>query len=191
MAFLVVGCSFFFSSLILDRGLIFLGFPQEVFKKVTYAPYFKEIRKNIEFTYAFQANQQGFRSHDISLAKPKGTKRIFVAGDSFVEGVGIEEGTRFVDLLEKRMQLSQNFLEWINGGLRGTGLDEYGKGFLFKGLSYSPDGLIICVFANDVTDSPTNFTPFELTPKFPRHSKKRKVLHALWPSTYMLVSEFF
>ena len=191
LAVFVIFLSCFISLLVFDRVLSSFGFPTDVYQDVTYPPYFHEVRKNIEFTYDVQANRQGFRSHDIPLSKPIGTKRIFVAGDSFVEGVGINVGARFVDQLEQRIQVRNYSLEWINGGLRGTGPEKYGKAFLYKGVDYSPDGLIMCVFANDVTDSPTSLTELKLVQKFPRRSWKRKMLHAIVPSTYMLGSEVF
>src|SRR5215467_1798077 len=69
-----------------DRMLGLLGLPDEFAGWVTHPPHYSEVRRNIEFTEKFQTNGQGLRYKEIPLQKPLRTRRIFVVGDSNVEG---------------------------------------------------------------------------------------------------------
>ena len=55
-----------------------------------------------EFEYQFRTNSLGFRDKERPLKKPKNNYRIFVTGDSFTEGNGVDEESRFTNLLEKK-----------------------------------------------------------------------------------------
>lgn len=136
--------------LFLAEGLLgILGLPAAY----TYPPNFSQIRQNIEYQYEFKTNALGFRYRDIPIEKTAGTFRVHVAGDSFVEGVGVAQNETFCAILERRLNRPDRPVDFINGGLAGTGPKEYGDTFLGVGLKYRPDGLLLCVYANDLTET--------------------------------------
>ena len=134
--------SLFFFEYLLD----ITGYPTEVPERITHPANYEEFRQNLEFQYVFKTNSRGLRYREIPKEKPLGTYRVFVSGDSFTEGLGVEDGQRFTDLLERQFHSSDTNALFINGGLTGTGPLQYGKLFLDVGLSYKPDALLICVF---------------------------------------------
>ena len=167
-----------------DWILGFLSFPSEVPQRVSHPANYEEVRRKKEFQYIFKTNSRGLRYPDIPVEKPANTYRVFVSGDSFTEGVGVDDGKRFTDLLEGKFQSSDKNVLFINGGLAGTGPLKYGKLFLEVGLEYKPDALLICVFVNDVANTPEKLspTPFAASPS--SRPGLKKFIHALWPRVY-------
>ena len=160
-----------------------LNFPKEYPWRITHPINYTEFRHNIEFEYEFRTNSLGFRDKERSLIKPKNNYRIFVAGDSFTEGFGINSQSRFTNLLET------NNIEYINGGLTGTGLIEYGRAFLNAGLKYGPDGLLICYNLNDLTDMPVELPDNLFYRKIDR-TGIRKYIHSFIPCLYTQIKAF-
>lgn len=174
-------------SLLLCEGLLaVLKYPTEVQPRVAHPANFQETRRSTEFKYTFKTNDRGLRYHVLPLEKPSGTHRVFVCGDSFVEGTGIEEGERFTDLLEGRFCDSSNGVFFINGGLAGTGPLEYGRVFLGVGLGYHPDGLLICIYANDIANTVAVLDPRAFDAPPPR-SGMRRVVHGICPRLYTML----
>ncbi len=135
---LVIGF-FTLSFFLLDGILALFRFP--VVK--THPPRHTEVRKNIEFQYEFSANSLGLRYPEVPFKKPSQDLRVYVAGDSFVEGMGVREEETFCALLEKKFTTAQHDVHFINGGFAGTGPMEYGNVFLQVGLKVHPDGLLL------------------------------------------------
>jgi lysophospholipase L1-like esterase len=168
----------------------FLSFPSEVPQKISHPINYEEVRQNKEFQYIFKTNSRGLRYHDIPAEKPANTFRVFVSGDSFTEGEGVDDGKRFTDLLEGKFQSSDKSVLFINGGLTGAGPLMYGKLFLEVGLEYKPDALFICLFVNDVADTPEKLylKPFSFL-----HSRSglKKITQTLWPRVYTQLALFY
>ena len=138
---------------ITEYGLALLGFPDRIPLRVAHPPDYSEARKSGEFEYTFSTNNQGLRYRNLPLENNTGEFRVFVVGDSFAEGVGVTDGERFTDLLEQDSQRSGTPMQFINGGLAGTGPLEHGRMYLHVGRKYQPDALLITVYANDVTNT--------------------------------------
>lgn len=170
------------TAFVVDQILRVFGFPAEVPEIVSHPADVQQRRDQLEFSYQFQTNDQGLRYHKIPLKKPAGRFRIFVAGDSFTEGDGVESDERFTHLLEAAFQNDGDGIDFINGGLSGAGPLEYGNLFVKVGLQYQPDALLVCFYVNDVSNTAEQLsrTPFMQDPPRPR-SKPRRVLHGLWP----------
>lgn len=167
-----------------DSVLGFLNFPSEL--DVVYPKNYEKLIRNIEYQYVFKTNSRGLRYRDIPAKKIENTYRVFVSGDSFVEGQGVAEGKRFTDLLENRFNSFPSSILFINGGLVGTGPLEYGRAFLNVGLKYNPDALLICLYVNDVSDTPTALAePF--ADYDPARTGIRKIAHDLWPHVYTIL----
>lgn len=180
------------SSVLADLALGVWGFPGEVPARVSHPRRFREIRRNVEFTYEFATNDRGFRSRNIPLEKPTGTYRVLVVGDSMTEGVGVAQDETFSALLERRFA-SERPIEFINGGLGGTGVLEYGRLFLSWGVAYQIDALLVAVFANDVSNAAPDDQPEDMLLRrqgdeffgpIPERSFPKRLLHAAWPRIY-------
>ena len=107
--------------------------------------------------------------------------KIFVSGDSFTEGEGVDVSYRFTNLLENHFKYHPSVL-FINGGLRGTGPLEYGMLFLKVGLKYDPDALLICLYVNDVANTPEQL----IQDPFDQLSLRKKAIY-FWPHVYTLL----
>jgi hypothetical protein len=75
--------------------------------------------KTLEFDAAYAINSLGLRSAEIARAKPPGTKRILMLGDSFTEGNGVDQSETFSSRLQAKLDaagLEQRF-EVVNAGV--------------------------------------------------------------------------
>lgn len=187
--------SVFVSSLLLDRVLVVFGLPSQPPVPYSHPAGVNELRRNIEFAYRFTTNSYGLRDDDIPLAKPPGNRRIFVVGDSFAEGTGVEVSDRFTEQLEGYFQQAGREVSFINGGLAGRGPLEYARVLLNVGLGYDVDGVLIVLYANDVADTPPDATPVDITSNSPvdlepyvDHRLWRRAIQYLWPRVATQIS---
>jgi lysophospholipase L1-like esterase len=174
----------FFFSLIADRGLAILGYSAELSLPVSHPPNHHDTHKYLEYDYTLDTNRQGLRYPEIALAKPAGEYRMFVVGDSFTEGMGVEAAQAFSALLEQRLASAGGKVRFINGGLSGTGPYEYGRLFIHQGLEYGPDALLICLYANDVSNTRAGLTRQSLYQPEAAPRGLGRVWHGLWPHAY-------
>lgn len=151
---LVVFVSVLLAVFLCEWILRVLGYPATLQPQTAHPAGYREVRERVEFTQEFRTNSQGLRYREIPFEKKPDDRRIFVAGDSFTEGWGVDEDRRFTDLLEKRFGGPAGGVLFINGGLAGGGLVQYGRIFFDKGVRYRPDGLLVCIYANDVSTAP-------------------------------------
>jgi lysophospholipase L1-like esterase len=96
-------------------------------------------------------NSQGYRGPERARPKPAGVQRLWLLGDSFTLGTGVEDDECFAALLEKRLNTPGRGgrFEVLNGGVGSYApLLEY-LDLLQRGLSFEPD---LVVLAFDVSD---------------------------------------
>jgi len=175
-----------------DRALGALGFAADWAPPADHGPNHDEVRHNVEFNYAFRTNSQGIRYRELPLAKTSPAEyRTLVLGDSYAEGFGVDESKTFANRLEQTLSNSSRQAEFINCGLTGTGPLQYGRVFLDVGLRYHPDGVLIVLHANDVSD--TDSRSYEMVnrgiwfiPPDAERSPARRAAHALWPHAYLM-----
>jgi len=74
---------------------------------------------SLEFDYVVRKNSHGFRDDEFTKNKDKNTFRIFLIGDSFVEGV-VKEGETFDKLLERKCKENGLNCQAYNLGMGGT-----------------------------------------------------------------------
>jgi len=186
------GVVFLVFSAVADLTLGVLGFPADIQEQYAHPPRYRETIKNIEFEYAFETNSQGLRYKEIPLQKPTGTSRVLVLGDSFVEGHGVMREETFSALLEQKFVADGYPVDFMNGGLSGTGPLQQAKLLIHVGSQYHPDGLLVCVFPNDIADTPETASPTELDaiPQIQRSGIK-SLVYRLWPRTYMLAVQAY
>ena len=155
------------------------GVPTKLAPQTSHPANYHEVRDKLEFRFDFRTNSQGLRYSEIPFEKEPGSRRVFVVGDSFTEGLGVEASERFTDLLEREFGAANARVLFINGGLSGGGVVQYGRLFFDRGVKYQPDALMICLFANDLAGMPD--TGGESEKRGKTGSPAARVFHALWP----------
>jgi hypothetical protein len=106
------------------------------------------------FGFPLRTNHLGMRGGPISKAKPKDTLRILCLGDSVTFGLGVDEESTFVALLERQLneRSGARHTEVLNGAVPGWGgMDE----LLYlrdEGMSLEPDVVLLVFIPNDILD---------------------------------------
>jgi hypothetical protein len=95
-------------------------------------------------------NSHGFRDREFSEAKPPGSFRVAVLGDSFAYGNGIPAEARFSDLM--RHALPPN-VEVLNFGVPGHNTPELVTELRTTVSRFAPDFALVQWFVNDVEGS--------------------------------------
>lgn len=126
---------------------ISMGRPDPVFHHL-YPPNIRVKEMFAGFETSFSTNSQGLRGKDPSIAKPDGTYRILVFGDSFVFGTAVNDNQTFCRLLEESLNAAATGrrYEVINCGIVSySPILEY---LLLKEkmIAYSPD--LVMLFYN-------------------------------------------
>jgi lysophospholipase L1-like esterase len=111
-----------------------------------------------------------------------------VVGDSFTEGMGMEIEETLPSLLESKFSSGQKNINFINGGLAGTGPFEYGRVLFNIGLKYQPDAVLICFFANDLSNIEVDQNPAQMYQNSSLDENNgESLLHFFLPRTYTLI----
>lgn len=121
------------------------------------------------YDFEHKLNLYGYRDKNWSLQKTK-DKRVFVIGDSFVEGMMSTQEESIPSTIEKMADIDGRSWEVFNCGMMGIGLNEYMK-FIADALPiFKPDKVVLVLFANDM--------PFmrQYTPQ----SKLKPKYHSFW-----------
>jgi lysophospholipase L1-like esterase len=95
-------------------------------------------------------NNQGYRGEEMPLQKPAGKRRILVIGDSNTFGYGVEESSRFTDIMAARLSPGA---EVFNFGVFGYGTDQEVLLAERDAVRYHPDILLLAVSAGDLADN--------------------------------------
>lgn len=177
-------------TILVDIVLGMAGFASLPQLKVAHPPSYSEIRKSIgEYEYEFVSNSLGLRYDEISLKKESSREqRVFVIGDSFVEGMGVSYKQVFTSILESRFCSPERTVRFINGGLAGTALPQQMQLLFHVGLKYDIDVVIVCVFANDVagTTESLDFNP--VIKRIQQPGGPAAAVHFIYPRLYTLAS---
>ncbi|MDJ0870141.1 MAG: hypothetical protein QNJ87_00060 [Gammaproteobacteria bacterium] len=80
-------------------------------------------------------------------------------------------------------------IRFINAGLSGQGPAKYWRVFHEVGLTLDLDGVLICMYGNDVTDTPASLTREDLYRRYPERQGLDGVLHRLVPRLHALGSK--
>jgi len=114
--------------------------------------------ENWEFSVPVEINTQGWRDAEHQIAKPAGTYRVLVFGDSFMEAYSVRLEDTFAQqlqlLLSRAPELRGKRVEVINLGVGGYGtLQEY-LAYTEYGQQYDPDLVLVGFYvANDLADN--------------------------------------
>ncbi len=109
-----------------------------------------------EYFARVRINQLGLRDARDSYAKPAGTFRILLLGDSFMEAVQVEQHETTAAVLEARLRAARPDLnvEVINAGVAGWGTGIEGLYLDNEGYRFEPDLVLVGFFiGNDLHDN--------------------------------------
>ena len=108
------------------------------------------LRGKLEWRVYTRINAHGLRDREFPY-EPQGRFRILVLGDSFTEGIQVEQDETFPKLLEQRLG---GGVEVLNAGVSGYGTDSELLFWESEGWKYRPD-LVLLVFdtSNDILEN--------------------------------------
>lgn len=100
-------------------------------------------------------NSLGLRDREYTLAKPAGARRLLILGDSYCEGLQVEEDETFQAVLERRLGYVPDApkVEVLNGGVSGFGTDNELLFYRHVGRQFEPDLVVLSFFTNDLEDN--------------------------------------
>ncbi|MCY2961860.1 MAG: DUF5989 family protein [Planctomycetota bacterium] len=108
-------------------------------------------KKTSEFDITIATNQFGLRDDPMtSAAKPAGTKRVLVLGDSFALGYTVDRDDLFVDLLERWWKAEGRPLDVVNTGTEGWSTDQEAVWLEKNGAAFQPDVVLLFPYENDL-----------------------------------------
>jgi len=116
-------------------------------------------------------NQAGFRDREHPVAKPPGTFRIAVLGDSFAEAVQVPLEQTFWSVLETELNqqhgLDGRTVEVLNFGISGHGTAQQLQMLRHYVWPYEPDLVLLAFFAgNDIRNNSRQLEPDPVRPFF-------------------------
>ena len=104
-----------------------------------------------EFDVLIQINARGLRGPDYDYAKPAGTRRVLILGDSFAEGYYVDEHETARAVLEKRLNAGPcPGWQVVNGGTIAYSTDQEYLFFREEGHRYAPDLVTLLFYHNDL-----------------------------------------
>lgn len=117
-------------------------------------PNWETVHETDEFRVTVHTNDLGLRGAPAAAAKPPGTCRILVLGDSFAFGFGVEDDEAFPAVLARALPPPPGFdrLEVLNAGVAGWSADQYLLYLETQGFALAPDLLLLAVTENDPAD---------------------------------------
>jgi hypothetical protein len=103
-------------------------------------------------------NSDGLRDRERPVAKPAGTYRIVVLGDSYTEALQVDVDKAFWRLLEQRLQACAfrpgKTIDVVNFGVSGFGTAQELRMLQTRGPRYEPDLVLLAFFpGNDVRNN--------------------------------------
>jgi hypothetical protein len=155
-------------------------------------PHFVENIPNAQSTFLgvpVSINELGLRGPHINLAKPPGTFRILVVGDSITFGYGVRSTEAYPSLLESVLngKCHGTSYEVLNGATLGGGLGDYLHFLKTKADELQPDLLIVGVAINDIlpyTESGAT-GEYDTTPILPQTLRLQRLNRSLMTHSHL------
>src|SRR5690606_28773324 len=102
-------------------------------------------------SYTLRTNSLGFRGPEISAAKPDGTFRILILGDSVAYGTGVDDEVTFLRRWEAELNASgRGRFEVVNTGHPMYDTNQELALLRDEGLSLQPDLVLLVYVVNDI-----------------------------------------
>lgn len=171
---LVVALSFAFALAVAEVALRLVGYSYPVFYTTDTTRGYA-LKPGMEGWYRkegasyVRVNSDGLRDREHARAKPAGTLRVAVVGDSYAEALQVEQTQAFWSVAEKLLRdcpaLAGREVEFINFGVSGYGTAQELITLRERVWAYSPDVVLLAFTTNnDVTD---NSRALKLTDEIP------------------------
>lgn len=125
---------------------------------------------------AVTINALGQRGGEIAVAKPAGTRRVVVLGDSIVFGAGVADDATFCTRLNERLGPEVTV---INAGVSGYNATQMGARFFHRDAALQPDLLVVGFFDDDLNE-PYRVGAPSLTARLTAGSVLWQGLHRGW-----------
>jgi hypothetical protein len=109
-----------------------------------------------DFAVTVSVNALGGRGPERSPAKPAGTGRILLLGDSFAFGWGVEQDDSFGAVLERRLAERVGPVEVVSAAVPGYSTDQHYIFLRARGLALRPDLVLVATSENDLTELSLN-----------------------------------
>lgn len=100
--------------------------------------------------YTLSTNEQGFRGPPVALAKPAGTVRIALLGESSAFGYFVNDGEEAARILERALRDAGEHVEVINAAVPGYNLHQTIRRFDTLAAPLEPDLVILYAGWNDL-----------------------------------------
>jgi len=118
-----------------------------------------------------RVSSQGLRDHEHSVAKPAGTYRIAILGDSYAEAMQVDEDRAFWALLPKKLEACRfaagKHVETINFGVSGYGTGNELMMLQTRVWPFQPDMVLLAFFpGNDVRNNSKHLESYPYYPFF-------------------------
>lgn len=133
--------------------LALFGFDTSPRGEISYPPHLDTTAYLYGRPYRLRTNAEGFRYSRLEDRPQGGPSRVLVLGDSFVDGVGVPEGFTLPRFLENRARLSGGRTRFMNFAVAGAGPAQYEKILERYAESTRADAVLLCVYANDLSDA--------------------------------------
>jgi hypothetical protein len=117
-------------------------------------PEWETVHETEDFRVTVHTNALGLRGGPATAAKPKGTYRILLLGDSFAFGFGVEDDATFGAVLARTLPPPPGFerVEVLNAGVAGWSADQYYLFLETRGFAWRPDLVLLAETENDPAD---------------------------------------
>ena len=124
------------------------------------------IKDAIDAPYRF--NAQGWNHpEDYVLAKPEGTVRVCMVGDSMVEAKQVDPNLSMILKAQELMTRPERPAQWYGFGMAGWGTTQEHQAIRHYVLDYAPDLVVLMFVQNDPADCSPYITKIErYEPKF-------------------------
>ena len=127
-------------------------------------------RKDVEYESVETVNSWGFRTPEVAVAKPAGTRRILVVGDSHAEGYTVNDDETCSRLLEKNLAGSVP-VQVISLGVGAFATDQEFLSYLYYGRKFKPDIVLLLFCENDISANVANRYSRNRKPVFDKHGE--------------------
>ncbi|NOG58278.1 MAG: SGNH/GDSL hydrolase family protein [Bacteroidetes bacterium] len=125
------------------------------------------------YAFVHELNTYGFRDKEWKVEKETGKKRVFILGDSFVEGMMSTTDKTIPKAFENEAAEKLENIEVFNCGMMGIGLNEYIKFITDAVPVFRPDELILVLYSNDMPFQREYQPSTRLSPKYYSFLKPR------------------
>ena len=154
----------------LDRSLFVTPAEKGIRSYYRHRPFYWESILDTSNHFVLKYNGYGFRDDEWEAEKQDGVGRILITGDSFVEGVMVEQGESIPAIVEHS---SVADIEVMNAGMLGTDVSHYLQLIADMVPVYQPDHVIMVIYENDFLKEniriPNNtLSPIPYSPLKPR-----------------------